>query len=111
MTCDDTLYEALEISPRASMEVVKAAYRCLAQRHHPDKHVALDNDVSNNKLILINNAYSVLSDPVARQDYDRAMGFHNQYGERRGGSKEQVGGFAATASTPNASRPFGFRPI
>lgn len=111
MTSEDTLYEALEISPRASMEVVKAAYRCLAQRHHPDKQVALDNDLSNDKLILINNAYSVLSDPVARQDYDRKMGFHSQYGERRGDGKEHAGSFAATASTPKAFRPFGFRPI
>ena len=111
MTSEDTLYDALEISPRASMEVVKAAYRCLAQRHHPDKQASLDHDLSNDKLILINNAYAVLSYPVARQDYDRAMGFHSHYGERRGGGKEHAGSFAATASTPNASRPFGFRPI
>ena len=32
-----SLYELLEVSPNASAAVIKAAYRCLVQQHHPDK--------------------------------------------------------------------------
>ena len=33
-----SLYELLEVSPNASAAVIKAAYRCLVQQHHPDKN-------------------------------------------------------------------------
>nr|WP_315426702.1 J domain-containing protein [uncultured Albidiferax sp.] len=111
MKPEDTLYEVLEISPRASVEVLRAAYRCLAQFHHPDKNIANNDVICNDRIILINNAYSILSDPVARQIYDRKMGLHSQNADRRGGCKDQGGNFAPTGSTPNVSRPFGFRPI
>lgn len=35
---DNTYYETLEVSANASAFVIWAAYRCLAQHHHPDKH-------------------------------------------------------------------------
>ena len=35
---DAFLYEILEVSPKARPAVIKAAYRCLVQENHPDKH-------------------------------------------------------------------------
>ncbi len=59
-------YRALEVSPRASQGVIKAAYTALARVHHPDhggKQSAFD---------AIAKAYKVLSDPEEREKYDEA---------------------------------------
>jgi DnaJ-class molecular chaperone len=63
-----TLYETLEVSPQASPSVIRAAYRCLAQHHHPDKHP--NSDDAGQRLAQINFAYSVLADPVKRRRQD-----------------------------------------
>ncbi len=55
-----TLYETLEVSPQASPSVIRAAYRCLAQHHHPDKH--LNSGDAGQRLAQINFAYSVLAE-------------------------------------------------
>jgi DnaJ-class molecular chaperone len=59
-----TLYDVLEVSPRASHETIEAAYKSLARRHHPD----VGGSVS--KMQDITNAYGVLKDKVARHKYD-----------------------------------------
>lgn len=52
-------YQVLEISPSATDEEVKAAYRRLALKHHPDRVAALGEDIrraSEEKFQQINNA-------------------------------------------------------
>ena len=105
------LYEQLEVSPRASAPVIKAAYRCLVQLNHPDKNP--DDPGAAERLVLINHAYAVLSDPQKRTDYDRRLNLAAAQAERRGS-----GGTSAPAksSTPAAgkrpaSRSFAFRPL
>lgn len=62
-------YENLKVARDAPPEVIRAAYRALAQKYHPDRH---DGDQSAERTMkLINEAYSVLSDPEARQAHDR----------------------------------------
>jgi len=51
-------YETLEVSPRASYEVIQAAYRVLARNAHPDRNPASDADV---RIRHINAAYAVLT--------------------------------------------------
>lgn len=109
MKLEDTLYEVLEVSPRASSDVIKAAYRCLAQHYHPDKYP--DTEIGNHRLIQINHAYSILSDPVTRLSYDRKMGLHNHSHERRGVRVEADRNFSSVVARQNVSRPFGFRPL
>ena len=41
----DAAYKVLEISPSATDEEVKAAYRTLAKKHHPDRVAALGDDI------------------------------------------------------------------
>jgi DnaJ-class molecular chaperone len=106
-----TLYEVLEISPRASSEVVKAAYRCLAQFHHPDKNIASENGFANDKQVLINHAYSILSDPVMRRNYDRGIGLGGPVVDRRGACTAKEGWVVSRGSGAKLSRPFGFRPL
>jgi curved DNA-binding protein CbpA len=59
-------YEALQISPNAELDTIHRVYRLLAQRFHPDNAETGDDD----KFRMITNAYSVLSDPVLRAQYD-----------------------------------------
>jgi curved DNA-binding protein CbpA len=109
MKLEDTLYEVLEVSPRASNEVIKAAYRCLAQHHHPDKNSG--TDIANHTLAQINHAYSILSDPVTRLRYDRQIGLHGNSTERRGVGIEADGNYGSAVAGHSVSRPFGFRPL
>jgi DnaJ-class molecular chaperone len=111
MKPEATLYEVLEISPRASSEVVKAAYRCLAQFHHPDKNVSTPNGFAHDKQVLINSAYAILSDPVMRQNYDRGIGLGEPMPDRRGMYIPKDTYVGPLASGAKVSRPFGFRPL
>lgn len=59
------LYEALGVPRDATLKQLKAAYRKLAQLHHPDK------GGDNERFLLIKQAYETLSDPEMRDHYDR----------------------------------------
>lgn len=71
-----THYDILEVSPQASKEVIRAAYKSLMQRHHPDKlpadTVPGEFDPAN-RAALIAQAYAVLSDPAQRASYDARL--------------------------------------
>ena len=61
-------YELLQITPSATFTEVQKAYRALAKLYHPDRNPAPDAGLA---MAAINEAYSVLSDPARRRDYDR----------------------------------------
>ena len=63
-----THYDSLKVTSDAPAEVVRAAYRVLAQRYHPDRNPG--NPASAAVMALVNEAYRVLSDPELRQQYD-----------------------------------------
>ena len=108
MTFQTTLYDLLEVSPYASVRVIRAAYRCLAQCSHPDKHAgALEAMAQQSRF---NDAYAVLSDPVRRVRYDQSIRLPARFQERRGPRE----GGAAVLSLPEqgrATRAFAFRPL
>lgn len=62
-------YELLQITPNASEEVIKAAYKALVKKYHPDNG-AIDGK---EKLQLINEAYKTLSDSSRRKEYDKTL--------------------------------------
>ena len=62
-------YAILGVTPQAEDVVIKAAFRALAQRYHPDKYSG-SADEAHRKMAEINEAYGVLSDPVKRKAYD-----------------------------------------
>jgi hypothetical protein len=63
-----THYDVLEVSPRASAEVIRAAYKSLMQRYHPDKNPATSDMAKTASLIV--QAYEVVGDPGKRAAYD-----------------------------------------
>jgi curved DNA-binding protein CbpA len=62
-------YRTLGVLDDAEDIVIKAAYKALAQRYHPDKWVG-DKDEATRRMSDINEAYGVLSDPIKRKQYD-----------------------------------------
>ena len=63
----DTYYEILGVSPTASQNEIKAKYRKLIQRIHPD----LDGPTA--LFRQVQEAYEALSDPARRAAYDRVL--------------------------------------
>lgn len=104
-----SLYDTLEVSPQASPSVIRAAYRCLAQHHHPDKH--LNSDEAGRRLSMINFAYSVLADPAKRRGYDIRQGIDAAFVERRGLDAVPKVRHAGNAGGDFTCRPFAFRPL
>ena len=62
-------YEILGVKKDCSLDELKKAYRSLAQKWYPDKHM-VDKEIAEQKFKEIAKAFGVLSDPQKRQAYD-----------------------------------------
>jgi curved DNA-binding protein CbpA len=62
-------YAILGVTPVAEDIVIRAAYKALAQRYHPDRYSG-PKDEATRMMAELNEAYAVLSDPVKRKEYD-----------------------------------------
>ena len=62
-------YEILDVSPGASAEELKKAYRRVARECHPDSDPS--NPWAENEFKELSSAYDLLSDPGRRRRYDR----------------------------------------
>ena len=77
-------YDVLGVQKNSSPEQIKAAYRKLAVKHHPDKNP--DDKASEEKFKEAGEAYHVLSDKERKQNYDNFghAAFENGAGGRGG---------------------------
>lgn len=73
MKTDKTYYQVLEIDPEASADEIKSAYKRLARTYHPDLNPQRPRSAED-RFKRLQQAYSVLSDPVSRQQYDQSIG-------------------------------------
>ena len=64
------LYEVLEVSEKASKEIIEKAYKVLAKRYHPDLQEEKDKKQAEEKMKQINEAYTILIDDEKRKAYD-----------------------------------------
>lgn len=63
-----THYDNLKVARNAPPEVIRAAYKTLSQRFHPDRNA--DNEAATRIFQIISTAYEVLSDPIKRKEHD-----------------------------------------
>ncbi|XP_008788382.1 chaperone protein dnaJ 11, chloroplastic [Phoenix dactylifera] len=68
-----SLYDVLGLPADATGQEIKAAYRRLARASHPDVVATDRKGTSADEFIRIHAAYSTLSDPDKRADYDRKL--------------------------------------
>lgn len=65
-------YNILKITPDAPTDVIRAAYRALAARNHPDR--CTDDPGALQRMQRITEAYRVLVDPQLRAGHDATLG-------------------------------------
>lgn len=64
-------YDVLHLNQNACEEVIKASYKALIKKYHPDLH---PNNVEYLEIVKeLNEAYSVLSDPHLKKIYDEEL--------------------------------------
>lgn len=66
-------YSILGVPPDAGGDEIKKAYRECARKYHPDL------GGSHERMLLVNEAFAVLSDPLARRWYDQTRQRGREY--------------------------------
>ncbi len=69
-------YATLGLDRRATLAQIRAAYRLLAKRHHPDLNPEAPEAHARSQEL--NAAHETLSDPVRRRAYDRELELRDQ---------------------------------
>ena len=93
-------YQVLQVHRSAELDVIRAAYRALARKHHPD----FGGDAA--AMVAVNTAWNVLSDSENRAAYDAELA--RTYKRRATDQKAPgpIAGYApGTARGPSASSP------
>lgn len=67
-----THYQNLHVDSKASAEVIRAAYKALAQKWHPDKNPD-QREKAERYFRIISDAFQTLSDPARRAEYDAKL--------------------------------------
>ena len=88
MNPDKDYYAVLGVLPDAEDIVIRAAYRALAQRYHPD-HFRGMQDKAHARMSELNEAYAVLSDAEKRKAYDQLRGAKMRSGGSQFGDMEE----------------------
>jgi molecular chaperone DnaJ len=66
-------YRTLQVTRDADAEVIERAYKALSLKYHPDRVAPGERERATRRMQVINEAYSVLRDPVQRRAYDAQL--------------------------------------
>lgn len=69
----NTLYDVLEVSEKASQEVIEKTYKVLVKKYHPDLQPPEKRAVAEKKMKEINEAYDILGNETKRKQYDEEL--------------------------------------
>lgn len=72
MSASKNYYETLGLLHVADDVVIKAAYKALAQKHHPDKHKT-NKEFHTEKMAELNEAYAAIGTKARRKAYDESL--------------------------------------
>ena len=99
-------YAILGVHPTAEDIVIRAAYKALAQRYHPDRFPG-SKDEAHRRMSDLTKAYEVLADPVRRPKYDRRrVAYTQSFAARFNGAPK----YASPAQAPDDLRSAGSEP-
>jgi len=109
---DKDFYAVLGVSKDATDADIRKSYRKLARQYHPDTHPG--DAAAEARFKEISEAYSVLSDPEQRREYDqiRTLGFNPMAGGAAGGQNfedifgSMFGGGGGTRFTTGGGQSF-----
>lgn len=73
-------YDILGVDSDASLKDIKKAYISMCKKLHPDSNQGDPNAQTN--FVRLNEAYTILSDPKKRADYDGSVGLRHKRGGR-----------------------------
>jgi len=98
MLSDDIMnyYAILRVSQYAKYREIKAAYRRLALKYHPDRN---NSPVSENSIKIINAAFEVLSDKDKRRQYDEKLFNNIMLHRKKEDTKSQTSSSHTSSST------------
>ena len=65
----ENYYKVLQVADFAEIEVIKASYKALSKKYHPDVNANCDSEI----MVRINNAYDILKDEDKKREYDIAL--------------------------------------
>ena len=100
-----THYDNLKVARNAPPEVIRAAYRTLSQKYHPDRNPG--NPESVRIMTILNNTYDVLSDPSKRREHDEWI--RNGCCQSSAANTTACASLHATADTSTAASPQKYR--
>lgn len=69
----ENYYELLEVSQKASQEVISKVFKYHIKKNHPDLFTGQEKIQAEQKVQKLNEAYEVLSNPEKRKNYDETL--------------------------------------
>ncbi len=66
-------YEILEVSPKASNEIIENSYKLLQNKYQPNQYIGEERAEAESKLRDISEAYKILTDSFLREQYNAEL--------------------------------------
>lgn len=100
-------YDTLGVTRNASKEEIKTAFVALCKKHHPDMNPGQPD--AQGTFVKVNQAYSVLSNPLSREQYDLELSVVQAYSAQYRNANQAYAGSGWRSTTPFGSSASPYR--